>query len=55
MADDRKPASPERIWLTRRLVEETGITQAQANQLVDLLGADWSSLVREARLLARER
>jgi hypothetical protein len=55
MSEDRKPASQERMWFTRRLVEETGITEAQANQLVDLLGIDWSSLVREARLLNKKR
>lgn len=40
---------------TVRLVKETGITQAQANDLVDILGLGWSSLIREARLLKSAR
>ncbi len=40
-----------------RLVTETGISLEQARELVSMLGANWSSLVREARLLrgARQR
>jgi hypothetical protein len=39
----------------QRLVRETGITPEQARELVSILGHDWSSLVREARLLTRKR
>jgi hypothetical protein len=53
MADGRKSQSPEGIWLVQRLVKVTGVTEAKADELIGLLGADWSSLVREARLLAR--
>lgn len=35
------------------LVQATGITIAQARELVRFLGADWSSLVREARLIRK--
>ena len=36
----------------RHLVADTGITDAQATELVGLLGAqNWSSLLREARIL----
>ncbi|WP_156389037.1 MULTISPECIES: hypothetical protein [unclassified Mesorhizobium] len=39
--------------LVRRLVNETGITDAQARELIGFLGPQsWSSLVREARILA---
>ncbi|MBB6411107.1 hypothetical protein [Mesorhizobium sangaii] len=43
--------------VVRRLVDETGITEAQARELIALLGAlSWSSLLREARIMsARER
>ena len=38
----------------RRLAADTGITAAQANELVSLLGAqNWTSLLREARLLKK--
>ncbi|CDX55582.1 hypothetical protein MPL3365_200149 [Mesorhizobium plurifarium] len=37
--------------LARRLVEQTGITEADARQLILLLGFDWSSLLREAKAL----
>ena len=37
--------------LIERLAAETGISKAQARELVRLLGVDWSSLIREARIL----
>lgn len=37
--------------VVRRLIADTGISEAQARELVTLIGMDWSSLVREARLL----
>ena len=39
----------------QRLVQETGITEAEASDLLTVLGSDWSSLVREARLLKQKR
>ena len=36
----------------RRLVRETGIRENDARNLVVAMGAEWSSLVREARRLA---
>lgn len=38
----------------RRLATETGITDAQARELIKFLGLDWPSLVREARLLGAQ-
>lgn len=38
-----------------RLAKETGISMAQATELVEALGQDWASLVREARLLRKQR
>jgi hypothetical protein len=46
----KTPVRPEVSWI-ERLVQETGITEDQAQELVVLLGLNWSSLVREARLL----
>ena len=37
--------------MVRRLIADTGISEMQARELVMLIGMDWSSLVREARLL----
>jgi hypothetical protein len=34
-----------------RLVTETGITEAEATDLVGILGVNWPSLIRESRLL----
>ncbi|TIP29451.1 MAG: hypothetical protein E5X67_06335 [Mesorhizobium sp.] len=33
------------------LAKEAGITEAQARELIDLIGTDRASLLREARLL----
>jgi hypothetical protein len=38
-----------------RLVRETGVTELQATELITLLGMNWSSLIREARLLKSGR
>lgn len=40
--------------LVRRLVLEIGVTEAQAAELIAVLGANWSSLVREARLMRQD-
>lgn len=37
----------------RKLVKETGVTEAQAIELIILIGLNWSSLVREAKLLIK--
>lgn len=50
--DDR---SEIRMQTVRRLVEEVGISEAEAMELTRMLGADWSSLLREARLILRKR
>ena len=41
----------DRHWLSVHLAEETGVTVAQAKDLIFLLGTDWPTLVREARFL----
>ncbi|WP_167498487.1 MULTISPECIES: hypothetical protein [unclassified Mesorhizobium] len=37
--------------LVQKLLEETGITEAQALELISLLGSNWSSLIREAKAI----
>jgi len=40
----------------RRLVEDTGISEDQARELIGFIGAqNWTSLVREARILASQQ
>jgi len=51
--EQRKPPTDDRSIVARRLVDETGITETQARELVSFLGLNWSSLVREARLLKK--
>jgi len=49
-----KPQRPpaETGGIARRLVDETGITDAQARELIAFLGPhNWTSLLREARIL----
>ncbi len=53
MVDDLgKPPETASGIAARRLATHTGITAAQATELVGLLGAhNWTSLLREARML----
>ncbi|WP_189523861.1 MULTISPECIES: hypothetical protein [unclassified Mesorhizobium] len=50
--NDSNPALEEYV---RLLVEKTGITEAQAVELIYLLGLNWSSLVREAKAIKKDR
>lgn len=55
MADDsQKPDSAEKAFRVRFLAKETGITEAQARELLDLIGYDIPSLLREARILKKK-
>ena len=49
--DERLQAEKE--FRIRFLVKETGISEAQARELVELIGIDAASLLREARLLKK--
>ena len=55
MTTDSSETRPRRETLAGRLVTETGITLAQADELVLFLGSNWPSLVREAKLLPKLR
>ena len=55
MADEPDKPNPMNGQVIQRLVHETGVTHEQARELVALLGPNWSSLVREAKLLNRKR
>ncbi|WP_176480262.1 hypothetical protein [Mesorhizobium sp. WSM3859] len=49
MAQDGR--TPEVDELVRRLVATTGTTETQALELVALLGLNWASLMRKAKVL----
>jgi len=57
MGDDKD--SGERVagneTLAESIARETGITEDQARELIRLIGTDRNSLLREARLLLRQR
>jgi hypothetical protein len=54
MADDQDEARTKQIdFIVRRLAAEAGVTEAQARDLVAVLGLNWASLVREARILKK--
>ncbi|MBB6469935.1 hypothetical protein IHE39_17095 [Aminobacter carboxidus] len=55
MTDEPREPLSMHDFVVRRLMEETGITEQQARKLVADLGYQWSSLLREARLLAKKR
>ncbi|PBB83583.1 hypothetical protein CK216_27905 [Mesorhizobium sp. WSM3876] len=48
------PQTTEALALVQKLVAETGVSEAQAWELVFLLGINWASLVREAKIMARQ-
>jgi len=49
MSDDHE--NPDLEVFVKRLAEQTGITEAQALELVLLIGLDWNSLLREAKTM----
>jgi hypothetical protein len=49
------PSGVDEEYFVRLLVEETGITERQARDLIALLGYEWTSLLREAHILAKKR
>ncbi|WP_292422078.1 hypothetical protein [Mesorhizobium sp.] len=51
------PGKPENIrnYLVQRLMEETGISVEEAQQLIALIGYEWPSLLREAHILAKKK
>ena len=55
MVDDLgKPPETASGIAARRLATDTGITPAEAVELISLLGAyNWTSLLREARMLKK--
>ncbi|UVK38634.1 DUF982 domain-containing protein [Mesorhizobium sp. AR10] len=52
---DRGDREEHEDFLVRFLARETGITEAQARELIDMIGTDRESLQREARILKGRR
>ena len=50
MVDVPKIVDP-RAEFVRKLARETGISEAQVRDLISMVGYDFSSIVREARIL----
>ena len=48
---DRGDREEQEDFLVRFLARETGITEAQSRELVNMIGTDRASLLREARIL----
>lgn len=55
MADEPNKLQSKDYPMVRRLMEESNITEEQARELIALIGYEWSSLLREARFLAKKR
>lgn len=52
MSEEQRTPLGATDGIARRLVNETDITDAQARELIALLGPhNWTSLLREARIL----
>ncbi|PBC09487.1 hypothetical protein CK230_15295 [Mesorhizobium sp. WSM3859] len=51
------PERPEnaRSYTIQRLMEETGISVEEAQQLIFLLGFEWSCLLREGHIIAKRK
>ncbi|QPC95697.1 hypothetical protein GA829_36620 (plasmid) [Mesorhizobium sp. INR15] len=52
---DRGHREEQEDFLVRFLARETGITEAQAQALIGMVGTDRASLLREARILKAQR
>ena len=49
--DERARKMDEKAFLASALAKETGITFDEARSLIDMIGTDRNSLLREARIL----
>ncbi|WP_256754439.1 hypothetical protein [Mesorhizobium sp. Mes31] len=57
MGDDKEEGArlADRSRLAVHLAKDTGISEAQARDLIGMLGTDRNSLLREARLIYDQR
>ncbi|QND66627.1 hypothetical protein HB777_23725 [Mesorhizobium loti] len=55
MVDEQGKPHAGNSLVVRRLVEDTGITEDQARELIAFIGAqNWASILREAHILKRK-
>ncbi|MBB6411952.1 hypothetical protein [Mesorhizobium sangaii] len=52
---DRGDREEQEDFLVRFLARETGISESQARDLINMIGTDRASLLREARILSERR
>ncbi|MER8505042.1 hypothetical protein NKH98_32280 [Mesorhizobium sp. M0833] len=55
MGDDKPSRERLKEAQAKGLAEETGITEAQASDLIEMIGTDRASLLREARILKKRQ
>ncbi|MER8614656.1 hypothetical protein [Mesorhizobium sp. M0435] len=55
MGEDRSDHERLKDFQAKFLAKETGITESQARELIETIGTDHASLLREARLLKTAR
>jgi hypothetical protein len=55
MGDDKPNREQLKETQAKVLAEETGIMQAQATDLIEMIGTDHASLLREARILKKRQ
>ncbi|QIA21503.1 hypothetical protein [Mesorhizobium sp. AA22] len=55
MGDDQPSRERLKEAQAKVLAEETGITEAQASDLIEMIGTDRASLLREARILKKRQ
>ncbi|RWM15154.1 MAG: hypothetical protein E5X53_05160 [Mesorhizobium sp.] len=55
MGDDKPNREQLKEAQAKVLAEETGITQAQTTDLIEMIGTDYASLLREARILKKRQ
>ncbi|PBC07201.1 hypothetical protein [Mesorhizobium sp. WSM3859] len=51
MKKDGHDSEADKRLLAEKLARDVGITEEQASELINMIGTDWPSLVREARFL----
>lgn len=54
MPEELKPFDPKAEFV-RKVARETGISEAQARELISIVGYDYPCIAREARVLKKGR
>jgi hypothetical protein len=54
MVDDEPKKFDPRTEFVRMVARQTGITEEQVHEIIAMVGLDYSSIVREARIVKRD-